>query len=200
MEDVNVQVLIEQGKAYCEPVETDIGKFWIRPLSEGERLQLASLSMKGMRSITKSEIKAAPESSEHPMKKQQVIQKAMEDGLNKEMIMDHEKWTAAQGEARLQRIAWGLSCKGETFNTKNIKSMKGKGMKAALDKVHTAIIELTEGVEPEAEPFLGDISGEDASSAIDSQRDDSSELSSELDADPEELHGAGDSKADRSGE
>lgn len=141
---VTISSLLTKGNEHIEEVETPAGVFEIRPLTWGEKAEIQSSSMSGVKSKTKASIKdtsATPEETE--------------------VDIDFVQMQKQQWEAKFKVVAYGLSVRKQRYNADTIK--KVPLTTETLDILHDAILAISEVTPSELVPFREDGDGSDDS-------------------------------------
>ena len=139
MEDVKLESLIINGKDHGEPIETDIGIFYIRPLTIGEKTTLKAMPLKSLGAVsTQTDGKGG-------------VPKDINVSVNVAAMQE------AQTEQRILTLAYGLSCRGKTFTPDKIKQWTVS--EKILDILYEKILEISEVSIKSLQPFSTIIGG-----------------------------------------
>jgi len=143
MEDVILESLVINGKEHGEPVETELGVFYVRPLTIGEKAILKAMPFKSL-----GDISALTDGKG-------TIPKDINVSVN--IASMQEK----QVEQRILTLAYGLSCKGKKFTSENIKQWTIA--EKILDVIYEKILKISEVSIASLQPFSAIIRGSGAS-------------------------------------
>jgi len=133
MEDVNLESLVVNGKNHVEPVETEIGIFYVRPLTVGEKAALKIMPWKSINASIKTDMKKGS------------VPKDMDVTIGMDVMR------AAQDEQKFATLAHGLSCRGKMWTLEKIKNMTIS--EKILDVLFEKILVISEVSKEELRPF-----------------------------------------------
>ncbi len=140
---VTIQGLLVEGKKYTEDVETSVGTFQIRALSWGEKAEIQSASMAGIKTKTKADI---------------FSEKAEQSGAEADVDIDFTVMQKQQWETKFKVLAYGLSVNKQRYTPDTVKKVSLST--TVFDLLHARILAISEVTPDELEPFREDQNGD----------------------------------------
>jgi len=120
---VKLSSLLINGAAHVELIETEIGVFGVRPLTNGERAQVKARRGMGLKQKTRVDPVTGQPSGAIDME------------------IDLEKSELADEEAKFLALAFGLSVEGESYSVRDIK--RWTAPEGVLDTLYERICEIS---------------------------------------------------------
>ncbi|MEE9304002.1 MAG: hypothetical protein V3U84_09460, partial [Thiotrichaceae bacterium] len=134
---LTVEALLKKGLDIKFPVSTSMGIFEVRPLSLGEQSEVKALEQRGV------SVKASGSNK----------RKGEDIGPDStEAIVNNELMVKGQEEAKMTRVAYGLSVDKKRYTAETIKKLKLPRM--IFEDVNAQIKTISEVGEPIVKPFL----------------------------------------------